>query len=222
MKYVSENLWVLEYPLRHFGVDQGRRVTVIRLTSGEIALHSTAPFTPDDVEAVRKEGHPAWLLEAMLLHDTYTKEGMTAFGGTPLLAPEGFAESSGIPAQPLTPAPEAWKGELEVLALAGMPKIREHVFYHTASRTLIVADLIFNMRPKGPWARFVWHWLAGLQDRPGMTRIFRLMVKDRAAFKESVQKMLQWEFDRIIPGHGEVIETGGKAELEQALKAAGF
>jgi hypothetical protein len=34
--------------------------------------------------------------------------------------------------------------------------------------------------------------------------------------------ILEWDFDRIIVGHGDVIHTSGKPKLAAALKAAGF
>lgn len=47
-------------------------------------------------------------------------------------------------------------------------------------------------------------------------------VKDRAAFESSLGTILGWDFDRVIVGHGDVIESGGKAKLRAALEAAGF
>ena len=55
-----------------------------------------------------------------------------------------------------------------------------------------------------------------------MTRVFRFMIKDRAAFHASLQKMFAWDFDRIICGHNEVVEKDGKAKLRQALADAGL
>ena len=100
--------------------------------------------------------------------------------------------------------------------------LKEHAMLHLPSRTLIVADLVFNFRPeeKG-WDRFFHRYLAGFKRYPGMSRVFRLCIKDRAAFRASMAKILEWDFDRIIVGHGEVIENNGKALLRRALADAG-
>jgi len=55
-----------------------------------------------------------------------------------------------------------------------------------------------------------------------MSRMFRLMIRDRATFAESIRQMMQWDFDRIIVAHGEMIETNAKATLAKALAARGF
>jgi hypothetical protein len=55
-----------------------------------------------------------------------------------------------------------------------------------------------------------------------MSRPVKAGVKDQAAFRSSLATILGWDFDRVIVGHGEVIEHDGKAKLRTALDAAGF
>lgn len=44
----------------------------------------------------------------------------------------------------------------------------------------------------------------------------------RAAFARSLLKVLDWDFDRVIMGHGDVLESGGPAELRRAMKERGL
>ena len=223
MKPLAENLWVLPYPLRLLGADFRRMVTVVRLGSGQLAIHSTGPFTAAEVAAISGLGRPGWLLETMLRHDTFSKRGREAFPGIPLLAPEGFSRIVGFTTEPLLPAPAAWGDELEVLRLEGMPSLQEHVVFHRPSRTLIVADLVFNFGPDvSAWTRFLVLCAVGARHQPGMSRPFRLAIKDKAAFQRSLQALMRWDFERVIVGHGDVIETEGKRRLAEALEAAGF
>ena len=62
MKSLAENLWVLPYPLWLLGADFRRMVTVVRLRSGQLVIHSTGPFTPAEVAAISGLGRPGWLL----------------------------------------------------------------------------------------------------------------------------------------------------------------
>ncbi|TDU81795.1 hypothetical protein EI77_01105 [Prosthecobacter fusiformis] len=222
MKQIAENLWLLQYPLSVLGTQHGRNVTVIRLRSGKTILHSMAPFPPADVGAIQALGKLGWLVEAMLLHDTYAKEGRAAFPGVPFLGPPGFSEVVKFPTQPLLPAPAEWSGEVEVFSVDGAPKLKEHLFLHVPSRTLIVADIVFNFDPnEHGWDRFFHRYIAGFKRYPGMSRIFKLCISDQEAFRASMAKVLASDFDRIIVGHGEVIESGGKALLKRALEDAG-
>jgi hypothetical protein len=45
----------------------------------------------------------------------------------------------------------------------------------------------------------------------------RLLIRDRAAARRSVEKLLQWNFDRVIVTHGEVLETGGHERVAAAF-----
>ncbi|MEK7952270.1 hypothetical protein [Luteolibacter soli] len=223
MKELSGDLWVMRYPLKILGTSHGRTVTVIRLSSGKLVIHSMAPFSPDDLDAIRRVGEPGWLVEAMLLHDTFAKSGRELFPQLPFLGPPGFDKVVGFHTSSLLPTPPEWDQELKVIRLKGAPKLEEHAFLHVPSRTLIVADLVFNFPPdEGPWNHLFHRHVAGLKRYPGMSRIFRWCIAHQAAFRESVAELMSWDFDRIIPGHGCVIETEGKAKLARALGDAGL
>ena len=224
MKLIAENLWTLHYPLPLLGDYLGRNVTVLRLSSGELIIHSTAPFTPADVAAIHAVGRPAYLVEAYNKHDTFAREGRVAFPDVPFLAPAGFAEVAKVPADPLDPPPAAWAGEVDILELAGKPKDPEFVFLHRASRTLIVADLLFNVTKDAPLGPRLFGWAAvrSHDHEPGLPRPEISHVEDRAAFRASLDTVLGWDFDRIIVAHGEPIETGGRAKLAAARQEAGF
>ena len=108
MKQLAENLWVKHYPLALLGTDLGRTLTIIRMSSGRLVLHSMAPFSPTDLAEIRALGEPSWLVEAMLLHDTYARQGRDTFPGIPFLAPDGFNKVISFATQPLLPTPADW------------------------------------------------------------------------------------------------------------------
>lgn len=222
MKQLAENLWIKGYPLSVLGTRHGRNVTVIRLEDGRLVIHSMAPFPPADLEGIRSLGEPAWLLESMLLHDTYAKEGHGLFPDLPFLGPPGFSEVVGFPTEPLFPPPMAWAGQIEVIPIRGAPKLEEHAVLHVASKTLIVADLIFNFSSdESGWNHVFHRYIAGFRRYPGMSRVFKFFIHDKQAFRASIDEILGKDFDRIIVGHGNVIETDGKNLLRRGLGDAG-
>jgi hypothetical protein len=99
----------------------------------------------------------------------------------------------------------------------GMPRLNEVVFLHRPSRSLIIADLAFNFGPDAHWAVKLLFRLGGTWGRFTPSRLERCLMKDRAAVRASIQRILEWDFDRIIVGHGPNIETGGKAALREAF-----
>ncbi len=221
MQPLAENVWLLTYPLKLLGADIGRNVTILRLANSQLLIHSTGPFTSADQDAIRQLGQPAWLVDAMLRHDTFASEGLKAFPGVPYLAPEGFAEVLNYPVLPLVPPPVEWSGQVEVLELQGVPSMRETVMLHVASRTLIVADLAMNFpRDLPAWQELLVKIAVGKHHAPGISRSIRVMVKDETALKQSIAQIMAWDFDRLIVGHGAPILTGAKETLSAALAEA--
>ncbi len=220
---LAENLWLLAYPLKMLGADLRRNVTLIRLRSGKLVIHSTGPFTLEDVAAIRALGEPGWVLDGILRHDTFAKEGRAAFPGIPYLAPEGFSEVVGFPTELIVPAPVEWDGELLALEIQGAPVARDTALLHLPSRTLILTELVFNFGDHEPlWTELLLRVAVGGEHHPGMSRPFKAGVKDEASFNSSLAAILAWDFERVIVGHGDVIESNGKAKLRAALAAAGF
>ena len=94
--------------------------------------------------------------------------------------------------------------------------VREVVFCHQESRTLILADLVQSADPGSPPLTRLVKRLMGTYERPGLPLPFRLGFRDKAAARASVERILSWDFDRILLCHGPIVESGGKALFREA------
>src|SRR5205809_636243 len=74
-RQLTNDVAVMSFPWRAFGIDFQRNVSLLRLRDGRVVIHSSAPFTAEDVAAIRRFGEPAWLVDATLMHDTFAKDG---------------------------------------------------------------------------------------------------------------------------------------------------
>ena len=90
------------------------------------------------------------------------------------------------------------------------------VFLHRASRSLIVGDICCNFPRDASLATRLWGWGSWRRPRIGPTPPFRAAVRDKTAARASIDRILEWDFDRIVVGHGEIIESGGKEALRRA------
>lgn len=119
---------------------------------------------------------------------------------------------------------EEFDAEFEMEYVCMHPN-REIVVYHKPSRTLIEADLMFNLPAMQQYAKSPGGGDQGILTKlfgsamaaTGNTSIWQkrflwhvASASDRDGFKRSMAKIYQWDFDRIIMCHGDVIETGGK------------
>src|SRR5437763_16787267 len=91
---IADDVMLISFPWRTLGIDFRRNVTLLRLADGRVVVHSTAPFTQQDIAAIRRFGEPNWLVEATLMHDTFAKHGRAAFPDLPYLAPGDFATAT--------------------------------------------------------------------------------------------------------------------------------
>lgn len=219
---IADNLWMLRYPLKLVGCSLGRNVTVIRLSTGQLVVHSTAPFTQEDISRILSWGEPAWLVDSTNFHDTCADLGRAAFPDIPYLIPSGFPKATGRLEHSILPCPEEWGDELQVVELAGMPKLNEHVFFHAPSRTLILSDLLFNLgEDAGKWTTFFFRVVSGMSGYPNQSRLFRSMIRDPDAFRRTLDIMMEWDFERVIVAHGEPITVDAKEIVRTILQEKG-
>jgi hypothetical protein len=166
-----------------------------------------------------KLGTVKWIVAPSVMHDLFLGPYTRQFPNAEFYGARGLEQR--FPWIPFETFPDVspWAEELVYLELGGMPKINEVVFYHRPSRTLIVADLLFNLQAdQNTWGRLMMRMI-GIYKCTGASRLFRSFIKDRSAFRASLDRILQeWDFDRIVMGHGEVIETGGKEVLRKAYE----
>jgi hypothetical protein len=62
--------------------------------------------------------------------------------------------------------------------------------------------------------------MMGTRGRLAKSRIWRFLIKDRAAHQSSLDAILKADFDRLIMAHGEVVEGGARDALAHALGRA--
>src|SRR5438270_13434296 len=75
---IADDVMLMSFPWRPLGIHFKRNVTLLRLADGRVIVHSTAPFTEQDIAAIRCFGEPGWLVEASLVHATFAIQGRAA------------------------------------------------------------------------------------------------------------------------------------------------
>ncbi len=158
-------------------------------------------------------GPVRYLVAPNTFHDLYWPPYFSVYADARFCCAPGFAQSHRRLAFTDTlndTAPEPWTDDLDQLVVAGMPKFNETVFLHKPSGTLIAADLAFNVVSNvGPYTRFMLT-LAGTNGRFAVSRLFKSFIKDPAAMRRSIDRILSCDFDRIVVGHGDVLERDGR------------
>jgi hypothetical protein len=190
---------------------------VVRLADGSLLLHSPVALDP----ALRREldslGPVRHAVAPNRLHHLYAGEVVQRYPDAKLWVAPGVERKrpdlviAGLLGDE---APAAWKGQLDQVFFRGRPYENEVVFLHRGSRTLILCDLAFNFGPRAhPLTRLLMRLLRS-HGRFGPSRLDPLLIRDRAAARESLERILAWDFDRVIVAHGDdVLATGGREAL---------
>lgn len=216
MKRLDSDLWVAEQPLRFAGLELGARMTVVRLPGARLLLHSPIRPTPELVREVRALGSVAAIVAPNRFHHLFAGEWLEGHSGTRLFVAPGLeVKRSDLPiAGVLTDEPDpVWKGVVDQVVLRGFPLSNEVVFFHQPTATLIAADLAFNVGRESPSLTRLAFRFSGAYGRLTPTLLERLLVRDRSAFRASLERILEWRFERVIVAHGTVLERGGHDAL---------
>ena len=116
--------------------------------------------------------------------------------------------------------PQGWANDFDQLAFKGNPLIEEVIFFHRQSRTVILDDLI-QIHPivKGQPLRNSMFKLAGVSSpHGGIALDIRLSFTNRDLARRSLEKLLSWDFDKLVIAHGVCVEKDAKPFVERAFR----
>jgi hypothetical protein len=233
LKSVGEDLWVVDGPLvkmSFLGISMPfpTRMVVVRLQSGELFLWSPTKL----VEGLRSQidglGPVRHLVSPNKLHYVHIPAWEAAYPEAVAWASPGVIERAASRHvevsfdQDLLDGPdEAWREDLDQLVFQGSRFVKEVVFFHRKTRTLILADFIANFEPEkvgGVYGKLV--RLFGVADPDGKTpidaRLTFLGHKEEA--RSSFERILAWQPEKVIMAHGRWYDRGGTAELHRAFR----
>ncbi len=219
----ADGVWICDGPrVRMMTIPFETRMTVVALESGSLWVHSPFQPTPGlqaDVDAL---GTVGFIVAPNKIHSLGVGPWKERYPSAEVWVSPRFRERH--PRAPVdhvmgTEAPAAWNGQIELLCFGGSRFFDEVVFYHGASRTLILTDLIQRHDPAGesPFWRFVKRKVGVLGPSGGTARDLRSTFRDLAAARASAEALLRWDFDRVVIAHGTCITEDARRTVEQAF-----
>ena len=221
LRELARNLWVVERPQRFYGLEVGTRMTVIRLADGSLLLHSPVSLDRELRRELDSRGDVRYAVAPNRFHHLYVGEVVRAYPGVRTWVGPGVErkrpdlEIAGVLDDE---APAEWASEVDRLFFRGRPLENEVVFFHRASRTLMLCDLAFNFGLRAPCFTRLVARLLGSYQRFGPSRLDPLLIRDRAAARRCMERILAWDFDRVVVAHGEVVESGGREALRRGYE----
>ena len=221
LRKLAENLWVAERPQRFYGLQVGTRMTVMRLADRSLLLHSPVALDPQLRGELDSLGPVRFVVAPNRFHHLYAGNVLRTYPEARLwVAPGVERKRPDLPFVDVLAdeAPAEWKDEVGQVFFRGRPFENEVAFFHRPSRTLVLCDLAFNFGPHASAATRLVMRLAGGYGRFGPSRLDPLLIRDRSAARQSLQRILSWDFDRVVVAHGDVLESGGPTALRAGYR----
>jgi len=227
LKPLAEEIWIADGPaVPFYGMPFPTRMTLVRLPRGNLWLHS--PIAPDEglIREIETLGFVRFLVAPNALHYVHMAAWAARFPEAQVFAAPGVARRAArrnvdFPHHKVLDdrAPEGWAGTIRQRVIPGHPFLKEAVFFHEVSRTLILTDLIENFERErmGPAMRFA-TWIAGTQAPHGQTpRDAQLTWRDRDAAAHALRQMIGWGPERVVLAHGKILDADVEASLRHAF-----
>lgn len=252
IRNLTPNIITLSAPFARFGrFKVGSRATIVRLSNSTLAVFSPTALTADAHAAVSSLNAPvAYLIAPDYEHHIHLSAWKAAFPSAHVVGVEGlpakraadpevtdiefhsvFVPPAAQTEPPALIADPAFTHDFEVEYVHAHAN-KELVFYFKPDRTLIEADLLFNLPPTEQYSRvpekerkltLLDRLFASFQNTSGEAlwqRRFLWYVassKDREAFGASVRRIDKWDFERVVPCHGDVIEHDAKGVFRRVM-----
>lgn len=220
LERIADEIWQARHDLVTFGVHFPGRMTTIRLPDGALMLISPVPI--DDALAARlaELGEVRHIVAPNLFHHLHLRGAIDRYPEARVYGAPGFpAKRKDVRFDEIlgNDAPAAWRDVVAQRLVEGAATVNEVAFLHRPSRSLVVTDLVFNFRSWNTWLTGVVLWLVRARGRPAQSRMWRRWTRDRAAAGASVRDILAWDFERIVPAHGDIIDEHAREVAEQVL-----
>ena len=219
---IASNLWTAERPFKLPLIlgDIGTRMTIVRLVDGGLFLHSPVPLDAGTKSALDQIGVVRAIVAPSKAHHLFAGDYVKEYPGARLYGAPGLPDKRKdlkFDAILSDTAPPEWQGQVEQHLFRGAPFLNEVVFFHTPTRSIMFTDLVFNLAARDAARARVFNWLTGAAGHFGPHRLIRRAISDRKAARESVEKILGWDFDRVIVTHGDVLDAGGRNRVRAAF-----
>lgn len=221
---VDDKIWTLDRPVWFGGVRLRARTTVVRLEDGSLLLHTPAPPTDVLAERLRALGPVRWLVVPNCWHHLGTPAAAAYFPEAQVVGPASASSRNEALRLHVDIQDARFNDqvpELEALPLRGVPFWDETVLYHRPTQTLLGADIVCSASAEDHWTWRCAARLTGCWERVRVPPDARKKIVDKAAAAGSIRAMLERPAQRLIIGHGNVIDDDWRDRLASAWRLEG-
>jgi hypothetical protein len=225
-EYVKDQVWILEYPVRFGGMDLYARTTIIKLNNDDLIVHDPCKIDGSVKSEIDSLGVVRYIIAPGNFHHLFVTDFQQHYpDAETYLCPGLERKRPDIRFDWILgnePDPR-WEGVLEQVLIQGTRFIWEVAFFHKASKTLILVDLLENIgddyqHKAGLYLQFWWKWVFKMWNNPKAAPEYQMGWGTKKMVRKGLEQILAWNADRVILAHGENIESDVNNVLKTAWK----
>ncbi len=224
MQSFGQNIWTMKGDdVRMFGMlPFTTRMTVVRLETGGVWLHSPVLPTPERQRTINQLGPVEHLVAPNKIHSLGIKPWKASYPSASVWVSPEFNQRHpdiAVDAVLTNDVKAPWSDEIGHCVIEGHAVLDEVEFLHKRSKTLIITDYIQKHETAGE--SWVWRGvkrMAGILGKDGgVPRDIQFSVRDRTAMRRSIDTILAWDFDNLIIAHGHCLHGDAKDHVTRAF-----
>ncbi|WP_009632501.1 DUF4336 domain-containing protein [Synechocystis sp. PCC 7509] len=229
LKEIATDIWVADAPFKYFGLSVGTRMTVIRLANQELAVISPIPVDNETSQQLNKLGTVSHIIAPNLYHYIFAADFKALYPKAIFWATSGMeVKKPELPIDRIiSNDAESFPSDLQcvlfdgfkTLGLKGLDIVNEWVFFHAKSRTLILTDIAFHFDNSFPLITQFAARLLGGYNSLSPSLLEKVATIEKTKVKQAVQKILDWDFERVIMAHGSIINSQGKQKFKAGYES---
>jgi len=244
IRKINPSITTLSVPFYRAGlIGIGGRATLVRLENGKLAVFSPVALTEDVKQTIKSMGELKYIAALDYEHHIHIGEWYKAYPGATVIGVEGLPEKRAKSKVESVPFSVVF-----TQANRKTQKVDEHfdrefnyeymhchvnkelVMLHKPTKTLIQADLLFNLPATEQFRKVsanngiltkIFNFINSTTGTALAQKRFHwyaISLGHRPDWSECLKAIQKWDFDTIIPCHGDVIETNGKAVFERVFE----
>ena len=223
-EYIKDQIWIVEYPVRFAGMDLFGRMSIIKLNNGDLLIHDPARIDQVLKQQIDELGEFRYIIAPGSYHHLFVTDFQQLYPQAETFICPGLEKK-----RPdinfdwiLGNKPDPrWRDDLDQVFVHGSKHIWEVAFLHKPSQTLILVDLLENIgddyqHPVSWLLAFWWKVVLKMWNNPKAAPEYQMGWGNKQLVRQGLQQILDWNAQRIILQHGELIEGNVNQVLTKA------
>ncbi|KAG1769346.1 hypothetical protein EDD22DRAFT_948953 [Suillus occidentalis] len=218
IREVAKDVWIFSRPFARLGIfPMGGRSTAIKLRQGGVWVLASTPLTQDTRNKIDELGEVKYIIGADAVHHLFLGEFKRAYPNAKLIGVEDAIKNmsdkslqfDGLWGRDPPGTNYGFEDEIKHCYFSGF-RNKDVAFLHMPSKSLIEADLLLNLPANEQYSKSSSSAHGNIKPDSWIQRaIIKGITINAEAMRRDATTVANWDFDRIIPCHGDVIETDG-------------